>query len=160
MPAAAAQSVLERVAQRPTLVNIAGAAAQIDALRASLARVTARVACLSSFTFDPLTPALELQALRAGLAIDTHVAPFGRYEQELIDPASGLSGFAPDVVLMAIRLQETCGALYEAFNSLNRQQAEKLVDDWLARPAGACQAFRSRASEKDGYPLRGGDPRG
>ncbi|MFQ5430721.1 MAG: HAD-IIIC family phosphatase [Phycisphaerae bacterium] len=145
MPPTAAQAVLDRVHQTPTLVNIAGAAAQINALRASLARVTARVACLSSFTFDPLKPALELQALRAGLAIDTYVAPFGRYEQELIDPASGLSGFAPDVVLMAVRLQETCGALYEAFNSLNREQAEKLVDDWLARLAAALQTFRSRS---------------
>ncbi len=142
----AANAYLAEVDAQPTLLKIARAAVKLPELRSALARVDLRLACLSSCTFDPIKSALELQGLRAGFGLDVYVGPFGQFEQELIDAASGLSRFAPEAVILAIRLQDVCPALYEAFNGLTSSQAVELVDDWIARLRSALQSFRQRSS--------------
>jgi len=144
-PARAAAALAE-VDACPTVANIARTARELLPHRAALAAVPLRVACLSSFTFDPIRPALELQGLHAGFALETYVAPFGQAEQELIDQASGLTSFKADVVLVAIRLQDVCPALYERFNALAAGEAEQLVRHWIVRLQGALDAFRKRSS--------------
>lgn len=142
--AAQAQALLARLDAQPTIVGITRAAAQIDGLRALLSRVSLRVGCLASFTFEPIQPALELQAVRAGFGLDVYVGPFGQFEQELLNPASGLAVFQPDVVFVAVRLQDVCPAIHEAFNGLTPQAAETLVDEWMVRLRAALTAFRQR----------------
>lgn len=66
-----------------------------DALRA-------RVALLGSFTLDPFVPILRIEAARAGLWLDTYVAPYGQYLSEALDPGSGLYRFRPHVTFVAI----------------------------------------------------------
>jgi len=144
--AAQAVAVLAEVDARPTVVNITRAARQLDALRPVLARLPLRLGVLASFTFEPIQPALELQALRAGIGAEVYVGPFGRFEQEMIDPASGLAAFKPDVVLLALRLEDMCPALYDAFNSLDEKAAGKLVDDWIERLRAALATFRQQSS--------------
>jgi FkbH-like protein len=65
-------------------------------------RLRARVALLGSFTLDPFVPVLRVEAARAGLWLDTYVAPYGQYLAELIDPSSGLYGFRPNLTFLAI----------------------------------------------------------
>ena len=62
----------------------------------------ARVALLASFTLDPFVPVLRVEAARAGLWLDTYVAPYGQYLSELIDPGSGLYRFRPNVTFLAV----------------------------------------------------------
>ena len=62
----------------------------------------ARVALLGSFTLDPFVPVLRVEAARAGLWLDTYVAPYGQYLSELIDPTSGLYRFRPNVTFLAV----------------------------------------------------------
>jgi FkbH-like protein len=144
MDIAQAQATLARLDARPTILGITRAAARIGELRAALSRVSLRIGCLASFTFEPLKPALELQAVKAGLGLDVYLGPFGRFEQELLDPASGLAAFQPDVVFVAIRLQDVCPAIYEAFNGLAPEGAPALVDDWISRLRAALASFRDR----------------
>lgn len=139
-----ANTVLAEVDASPTIVNITRASRLLEPHRDALAGVSLRVACLSSFTFDPIVPALTLQGLRAGLAFDAFVAPFGQIEQALID-GSCLGSFEPDVVLVAARLQDVCPGLYEGFNALNADQVEELVAGWLDRLRSALVAFRQRS---------------
>ncbi len=139
-----ARAILAGVAADPSIVNVTRAAQRLSRLQPALKRVSLRVGCLSSFTFDPLSPALQLQALQAGLAIDPYIAPFGQFEQELIDPTSGLASFHPQVVILATRLQDVCPAIYDRFNALNESQARQLVEDWLGRLGSALRAFRAR----------------
>ncbi len=140
-----AQRLLDEVHAHPSLVNIARAAGRIDELRAALPRANTRLACLASFTFDSLRPALELRALRAGLSFETYVAPFGQIEQELLSPASGLGRFEPGAVLLAARLVDLCPAIYEEFTGLGRDVAERMLDDWHGRLAAGIRAFRGRS---------------
>jgi FkbH-like protein len=65
-------------------------------------RLRARVALLGSFTLDPFVPVLRVEAARAGLWLDAYVAPYGQYLSELIDPASGLYRFRPNVTFLAV----------------------------------------------------------
>jgi FkbH-like protein len=64
-------------------------------------RLRARVALLGSFTLDPFLPVLRVEAARAGLWLDTYLAPYGQFLSELIDPGSGLYRFRPNVTFLA-----------------------------------------------------------
>jgi FkbH-like protein len=65
-------------------------------------RLRARVALLGSFTLDPFIPVLRVEAARAGVWLDTYVAPYGQYLAELLDAGSGLYRFRPHVTFVAI----------------------------------------------------------
>lgn len=67
-----------------------------------------RLAVLASHTVDHLVPAIRVAGLRRNLAVEVYVAPFGQIHQEVLDPTSGLHGFAPDVVM----LMHEAGALF------------------------------------------------
>ncbi len=146
MDAASATALLAKVDAQPTIVNITRAARQLDPLRPVLARVPVRLGVLASFTFEPIQQAFELQALRAEIGAEVYVGPFGRFEQEMIDPASGLAVFKPDVVLLALRLQDVCPAIYDSFNSLDEKTASAIVDDWIERLRAALLTFRQHSS--------------
>ena len=81
----------------------AGARA-LDALGADAVpeELRARVAVLGSFTLDPFVAVLRVEAARAGLWLDTYLAPYAQYLGELLDPSSGLYGFRPHVTFLAI----------------------------------------------------------
>ena len=143
---AQAVALLDGVHAEPTLVRMMQAGRQIAALREVLGRVSIRIGCVSSFTFEPIKPALELQALRAGLALDAYVGPYGQFEQELINPSSALAAFKPDVVLLAIRLQDVCPALYDSFCGLTQDDARTMLDGWFDRLTTALRTFSQRSS--------------
>lgn len=143
---AQAVALLDGVHAEPTLVRMMQASRQIAALRDALGRVSIRIGCLSSFTFDSIKPSLELQALRAGLALDTTVGPYGQFEQELINPSSALAASKPDVLLLAIRLQDVCPALYDSFCGLSRDAAATLLDGWFDRLTTALRTFSQHSS--------------
>lgn len=65
-------------------------------------RLRARVDVLASFTIDPFLSVLRVEGARAGIWIDTYLAPYGQYLCELLDPASGLYRFRPHVTFLAI----------------------------------------------------------
>lgn len=139
-----AMSMLDQVHRRPTLAGIAQAARLLLPHAEPLSTLSLRIGCVASFTIDPLRPAIELQALRDGLALETYLAPFGQFDRELIDPSSGLSRFNADVVLVAIRLADVCPDIYDAFNSLTADAARKLLDEWFTRLESALRTFRER----------------
>jgi FkbH-like protein len=63
---------------------------------------TLRVAVLGSSTTSQLTALLPLAGARAGLHMEVYECPYGQYRQEVLNPASGLYAFGPDVVVLAM----------------------------------------------------------
>lgn len=61
-----------------------------------------RLAILGSSTLEHLAPAIRIGALRRGLLVEVHVAPFGQWRQQILDPASALYAFQPDAVLLSL----------------------------------------------------------
>jgi FkbH-like protein len=89
---AAATPELDFPAQR----RLARVAAAIPAEALGLRPL--KVALLGGCTLDHLAEILPLWGALRGLALQTWIAPFDTVEQTVIDPGSGLAGFAPDVV--------------------------------------------------------------
>ncbi|NUT41480.1 MAG: HAD-IIIC family phosphatase [Thermoactinospora sp.] len=61
-----------------------------------------RVAMAATFTAEAVPPLLRVLLLRAGLAPDLYVCPFGQAETQLADPGSDLAAFRPDVTLLLL----------------------------------------------------------
>src|SRR5438874_2382013 len=65
-----------------------------------------RIALLSSYVLDPLIPFLDVECRRAGLSPAFYVTPFNQYTQEVLDPSSGLHSFSPEIVFVALELED------------------------------------------------------
>lgn len=61
-----------------------------------------RLAVLSANTIDHLLPAIRVAGVRHRLRFDVFQGSFGQYRQELLDPASPLREFRPDVILLSL----------------------------------------------------------
>lgn len=68
--------------------------------------VQIRLALLSSCTIDHLLPAIRIAGLRRRLLIEVYTGSFGQYRQELLDPASALHGFRPDIILFSLTARD------------------------------------------------------
>ncbi|PYR50147.1 MAG: hypothetical protein DMF89_10240, partial [Acidobacteria bacterium] len=65
-----------------------------------------RMAILSSYVLDPLIPFLDVECRRAGLTPAFYVTPFNQYTQEVFNPSSGLYSFGPEIVFVALDLED------------------------------------------------------
>jgi FkbH-like protein len=74
----------------------------VDSQSPALIPQTVRLALLSSSTVDHLLPGIQVGGLRRNLWISAYVADYGQSLQELVDPASALHGFKPNVVLVSV----------------------------------------------------------
>jgi FkbH-like protein len=70
-----------------------------------------RLAILASATVDHLLPAIRVAGLRRRLLIDVYAGPFGQYRQQLLDPASELYRFNPDLILLSLSWRDFGGAV-------------------------------------------------
>jgi FkbH-like protein len=70
------------------------------------ARRYLRIAVVGSHTTGQLVSILPVALARHGVAASVYESPYGQYEQEILDPSSGLYAFAPDVVLLLIDERE------------------------------------------------------
>lgn len=137
-------SALSEIDRNPTMVAIANAARiWLPTARESSA-IRLRVACIASYTVEPIRPSLQLQALRAGIALELLVPPFRQGLRALIDPHSELAEFSPDFVIVALRPADDCPPLFDSYNSLSPKEAMGMADDWLNSLGAALAAFRAR----------------
>ncbi len=74
----------------------------LPAVPAGLATKPVRLAVLAAATVDHLLPAIRVAGLRRGIWIEIYTPDYGQYAQELMNTGSGLHGFRPDAVLLAL----------------------------------------------------------
>src|SRR5260221_12183133 len=65
-----------------------------------------RLAVLSTNTIDHLLPAIRVAGLRYKLRLEVFSGSFGQYRQELLDPASPLLQFRPDLILLSLNARQ------------------------------------------------------
>ena len=70
-----------------------------------------RIALLAASTVDHLLPGIRVAALRRRLRIQSHIGTYGQYRQELLDNASGVHRFQPDIVLIAVSAREATAGI-------------------------------------------------
>lgn len=69
-------------------------------------RRRAKAAILSSSTTTLLAPVLRAAGFRCGVQWDLHEGAFGSYQQEIMDPQSGLYRFEPDIVFIVLNQRD------------------------------------------------------
>jgi FkbH-like protein len=60
-----------------------------------------RIAVVSSLTTDFLVRVIACSVVQENVLPIIYQAPFGAYQQQVLDPSSGLHGFRPDIVVIA-----------------------------------------------------------
>ncbi|CUS31746.1 hypothetical protein COMA2_10272 [Candidatus Nitrospira nitrificans] len=64
------------------------------------------IGVLSSYVLDWLIPYLDDECRRVGLSPKFHLAPFNQYMQEVLNPGSQLYAGRPDIVFLALALED------------------------------------------------------
>ncbi|MDM4764889.1 HAD-IIIC family phosphatase [Pelomonas sp. SE-A7] len=108
-----------------------------------------KLALLSSFSIEFIHDALIAQGFANGLAVEIYQSGFGQVRQEILNPASGLYAFAPDLTVLAVEGEDWLPELYAGFmdadpGSDQLAQATTRCRDEIAELA---RQFRSRASK-------------
>ncbi len=91
------------------------------------ARRAVRVAVLGSYTTIQLTQLLVLAGVRLGMWFDVYECAYRQYEQDILDPDSGLYNFRPDVVVMAVHETEVRLGVGSSFP---KEEIEGEVNRW------------------------------
>ncbi len=104
-----------------------------------------RLAILRSFTLEPAVPVLRAAALLGGIDVTAHITDFDNYSQQILDPASGLYAFNPDVVIFAVQARDIAPDLWDRFTDLTAQQRDARVKELMGAMSEWVRAFRSRS---------------
>lgn len=104
-----------------------------------------RVALLASHTLGFLEPYLVVEGARAGFLIECYFGPFGQFEQEVLDPASGLWAFKPDVLVMNLQPTDADPDLAARFYAAGGDAPTRLTRV-VQRLAECARQFRSRSA--------------
>lgn len=104
-------------------------------------RKAVRFALLSSCTLDPLLPYLVLGMAGDGCRLVPHVGAFNQVFQEILDEGSALYRFGPDIVAIAIRLEELAPEMMAPGADL-RQIGDRVLDELIR----LVETFRDHSS--------------
>ena len=119
---------------------------RFEKLRGKVPMVPLRVVFLRSFTVEPAVPLVRAEAFLRGIDLTTKVGDFNAYSQEILDSASSLYAFDPQVVILAVRTSEIAPDLWVEFADLTRDAAASAVRRVCDSFAQWIRVFRKRSS--------------
>jgi FkbH-like protein len=105
-----------------------------------------RLAVLASFTADFVRPFLVVEANAAGIAVSPWFAPFGQFEQVVLDPTSALWAEPVGAVWLAMRIEDVDPLLVTDFPDLSVVQRTERITSIGDRLLGLVGAVRERTS--------------
>ena len=117
-----------------------------EKLRPHLKLTACKVAILRSFTLEPVTPLLRAGGLLGGLDIKVHIGDFDNYAQDILDPASSLYSFEPNVAILAVQTRDVLPELWDNFTDRSASDLSAAADNFLAILKEWITLFRSRRS--------------
>ena len=113
-----------------------------EQLRPKLNLLPYRLAILRSFTVEPLVPLLRAAAFSAGIDLTVRLSEFNTHAQEILDPASALYDFAPDVAILAVQTRDAAPDLWRDFPVLSAEQIQPAIDRVTGDFRNWVRAFR------------------
>ena len=113
--------------QQPSLATAHCLLASYERLQQHVPLTPCRLALLRSFTVEPLVPLLQAAAFAHGIALEAYVGAFNTYTQDILDPASALYGFAPDVVLLAVQTRDIVPELWGGYADLTAEARDAAI---------------------------------
>jgi len=101
-----AHALLNRLVQMdPSMASAAFAYKERAGLGEGAGRPV-RIAILSSYVVDPLIPFLDAECRGVGLSPSFYLGGFNQYVQEILSPSSALYSFNPEIVFLAVALED------------------------------------------------------
>jgi FkbH-like protein len=91
------------------------------------AGVRLKVAFLRSCTVEPVIPLLRAMARLHGVELTVKVGEFNSYAQEVLDPASWLYEFDPQVIFLACQTRDLASDLWHGSGDVSAVGAESVV---------------------------------
>jgi FkbH-like protein len=110
------------------------------------APVRLKVAFLRSYTVEPSIPFLRALARLHGIEVNVRVGDFNSYAQEVIDPASWLYEFDPQIVILATQTRDVAPELWNGSGDVSADEATAVVSSIVAPLASLIERLRSRTS--------------
>jgi FkbH-like protein len=107
---------------------------------------SAKIAILSSFTVESIIPYLYVECCRTRLDPKIYISGYNLYQQEIIDPNSWLYKFDPDVLILAVRLQDINSGFYDSFLQLTEEKIENDIHDIAETFRSLISSFRIRSN--------------
>ncbi len=101
-----------------------------------------------SVTIEPILPFLATEAVLANYVLDLRVGGYGSYVDDMLNSASSLSKFNPDIVLVLLDIEEIAGRLPELCADGMGAGVEEEIEECLARMAQLLRSFRSGNSAR------------
>ncbi|MFX0170636.1 MAG: HAD-IIIC family phosphatase [Candidatus Hodarchaeota archaeon] len=110
------EELLELIRKEPTHRNYWNVYKRIKKLNFSNVNIPLQkqlnIALLSSFSIDPLMTYLDIDCRLIGLFPQVYVAPFNRYQEEVINEHSGLYKSQPDIVLFFVEIESILDEMF------------------------------------------------
>ncbi len=92
-----------------------------------------RTVFVATFTMDFVKPYLTVEGAHKGFQVQSLFAPFNQIEQQVLDRCSFLYQSQPDVIALALRLEEIAPNLTDRFLTLSESQIKQETGAVLAR---------------------------
>lgn len=105
-----------------------------------------RVALLASFAGQLLEPYFVVEAARGGFPLRMWAAPFGQFEQLVLDAGSGLWAAAPEVLIVVLRLCEVDRRLVDEAPELGPAGVSARLAVLRSRLVGLARELRARST--------------
>jgi FkbH-like protein len=99
-------------------------------------RRTAKLALLSSSTTALLAPVVRAAGFRRGLRLEIYEGLYGNYQQEILDPQSGLHRFRPDLAVLLVNSRDL---------GLPPAGGRQIAHDFVARLRELWKVLRDRS---------------
>jgi FkbH-like protein len=103
-----------------------------------------RVALLSSFTIGGMRETLLVKCVSQGIYPSFYVGGYNQYNQEILDPQSGLYNFKPDLVILVLDTRAIAG---ESYFQLDSESREKDRNEWVKATASTIIGLAQRIEE-------------
>ena len=104
-----------------------------------------RTYLVRSVTLEPVLPYLSTEAVLSGFFLDLQAGGYGSYVSELLQPDSELARFQPELVLIALDLEEVAGRLPALCADGLGAGVEGEIQEATARMEQLLRSFRSHS---------------
>lgn len=106
-------------------------------------RADLKTAFVGSFTLDPLVDFTVVESAACSIGLETYIAPYGQFTQEILNPDSGLYTFAPQVTIAMVQAESLSENPLEAADQLialavrwkERGTGVLMIGTFIAEPA-------------------------
>ncbi len=88
-----------------------------------------KAAFLSSFTIDPLIDYIIVESAALDIRVDTYTGGYGQFNQQILDPASELYKFSPDITILMAEFDALANGQdsQEGYKDIAAQAVEQLI---------------------------------